>query len=63
MREASSGEIEEAIAAFAAAARRAVEAGFDGVHLHGANGYLISEFRSPLTNRRERRMGRHPGGS
>lgn len=50
--EATAEEIEEAIAAFAGAARRAVEAGFDGVHIHGANGYLISEFRSPLTNRR-----------
>jgi 2,4-dienoyl-CoA reductase-like NADH-dependent reductase (Old Yellow Enzyme family) len=52
VREASRDEIEEAIAAFSAAARRAAEAGFDGVHIHGANGYLISEFRSPLTNRR-----------
>jgi 2,4-dienoyl-CoA reductase-like NADH-dependent reductase (Old Yellow Enzyme family) len=50
--EATEEEIEEALAAFASAARRAVEAGFDGVHLHGANGYLISEFSSPLTNRR-----------
>ncbi|WP_167761042.1 NADH:flavin oxidoreductase [Geodermatophilus sp. DF01-2] len=50
--EASDEELQEAVAAFAAAARRAVEAGFDGVHVHGANGYLISQSRSPLTNRR-----------
>lgn len=50
--EATTDEIAEAITAFGRAARRAMEAGFDGVHLHGANGYLISEFRSPLTNRR-----------
>ena len=45
-------EIAEAVDAFAAGARRAVEAGFDGVHIHGANGYLISEFSSPVANRR-----------
>ncbi len=55
--EATPGQIEEAIAAFAAGARRAVEAGFDGVHIHGANGYLISEFCSPLANRRDDEWG------
>ena len=55
--EASPGEIEATVAAFGAAAGRAVEAGFDGIHIHGANGYLISEFSSPLTNLREDEWG------
>ena len=58
---ASSEEIDAAVAAFGAAARRAVKAGFDGVHIHGANGYLISEFSSPVTNRREDRWGGDSG--
>jgi len=51
-RPASVDELEEISAAFASAARRAVEAGFDLVEVHGAHGFLLSEFLSPYTNRR-----------
>ncbi|MEV7912726.1 alkene reductase [Streptomyces griseus] len=50
-------EVPEHAASYAAAARRAVDAGFDGVEIHGANGYLISQFLSSNANLRTDRYG------
>lgn len=50
-------EINELVEAFGEATRRAIEAGFDGVEIHGANGYLIHQFFSPHSNRRTDRYG------
>ena len=51
-REMTVGEIAEVVQAFAASARRADAAGFDWMELHGAHGYLMHEFLSPLSNAR-----------
>lgn len=51
-RELTESEIKSIIDAFGEATRRAIEAGFDGVEIHGANGYLIQQFFSPHSNRR-----------
>ena len=56
-RELSRGEIEDLVKKFIAAALRARTAGYDGIELHGAHGYLIGEFMSPLSNRRKDRYG------
>jgi N-ethylmaleimide reductase len=45
-------EINETVAAFVSAAKNAIDAGFDGVELHGANGYLIEQFIRPTSNTR-----------
>jgi len=51
------GEIEEIVGAFRSAAARAVEAGVDAIELHAAHGYLLNDFLSPYTNRRNDRYG------
>lgn len=53
----SHDEILEVIHAFGETTRRAIEAGFDGVELHGAHGFLIQNFFSPLFNQREDEWG------
>jgi 2,4-dienoyl-CoA reductase-like NADH-dependent reductase (Old Yellow Enzyme family) len=56
-REMTVAEIEMLIEAFAQAARRVKEAGFDGLQLHGAHGYLINQFLSPFVNQRQDAWG------
>ena len=56
-RTATNTDLEQVIAAFAAAAVRSVDAGFDAIEIHGAHGYLLHQFCSPLVNSREDEWG------
>ena len=55
--ELTAGEIKRVIGDFVAAARRVVQAGFDAIELHGAHGYLISQFLCPALNLRQDAYG------
>jgi 2,4-dienoyl-CoA reductase-like NADH-dependent reductase (Old Yellow Enzyme family) len=55
--EMTDADIRKVIGDFGAAAARAKSAGFDGIHLHSGNGYLLAQFNSPHTNRRNDRWG------
>lgn len=50
-------QVKEAVQEYVTTAKNAIEAGFDGVELHGANGYLIEQFLNPLTNIRKDEYG------
>lgn len=53
-------QIKEVVEAFAAGAQRAINVGFDVLEIHAAHGYLINEFLSPLSNKREDEYGGSP---
>ncbi len=55
--DATDAQIQKTIDAFGRAANRAISAGFDAIAVHGAHGYLISQFLSPLTNNRKDTWG------
>ena len=50
-------DIDEIIKSFVDAARRVKEAGYDGVEIHSAHGYLLNQFYSPITNKRDDEFG------
>ncbi|MFJ9500049.1 NADH:flavin oxidoreductase/NADH oxidase [Brevibacillus centrosporus] len=53
-------EVQAMVVKFAESARRAVEAGMDTIEIHGAHGYLIHQFHSPLINKRDDQYGKDP---
>jgi N-ethylmaleimide reductase len=55
--EMTAADVREARGELIQAARNAIEAGFDGIELHGANGYLLEQFLNPHTNRRTDEYG------
>ena len=59
-REMDQADVDRVVAAFASGARRAREAGFDAVELHGGTGYLLTQFLSPRTNQRRDGYGGDP---
>jgi NADPH2 dehydrogenase len=59
-KEATKEDIQQVVQDFKQAARRAKEAGFDIIEIHGAHGYLINQFLSPLSNHREDEYGGTP---
>jgi 2,4-dienoyl-CoA reductase-like NADH-dependent reductase (Old Yellow Enzyme family) len=59
-RELTTGEIEDIIERFATTAAVCETAGFDGVQVHGAHGYLVAQFLSPLSNHRDDEWGGDP---
>jgi 2,4-dienoyl-CoA reductase-like NADH-dependent reductase (Old Yellow Enzyme family) len=56
-RELSTAEVEDVVKAFAQTAELAVKAGIDTIEIHGAHGYLLSQFLSPVTNKRTDKYG------
>jgi N-ethylmaleimide reductase len=56
-KEMTTEDIIQTKAEYITAAKKAIEAGFDGVELHGANGYLLEQFLSPVTNTRSDNYG------
>jgi 2,4-dienoyl-CoA reductase-like NADH-dependent reductase (Old Yellow Enzyme family) len=59
-RELTGQQIQQLIAAYASTAARGVAAGFDGIQIHAAHGYLLSQFLSPLANQRTDEYGGDP---
>lgn len=61
-REMTNEDIQTTISDFANGAKKAIEAGFDGVEIHGANGYLIDQFLRSNSNKRTDQYGGSPSG-